>query len=183
MKTITTYCKCFNNFSYHHQCIANWTGVIMLHCCKFLLVTQEKSALKKWKTRRAVSAVTLWREAYVRSHMSQLDTRRWWWRVTSWVRHWALVTSEKCIEASTGCLHSALVCVLESTKIRESAAAANCCCSFLIDRSTSRKQTATKFGNSIRRAHKLGQQTCQQKVISENYETQPYAVRKVCPVL
>jgi len=30
------------------------------------------------------------------------------------------------IEASTGCLHSALVCVLESMKIEESAAAANC---------------------------------------------------------
>jgi len=26
-----------------------------------------------------------------------------------------------------GCLHSALVCVLESVKIHESAAAANCC--------------------------------------------------------
>jgi len=36
---------------------------------------------------------------------------------------------------------------------------------------------------SIRRAHKLGQQTCQQNVISENYETQPYAVRTLCPVL
>jgi len=35
---------------------------------------------------------------------------------------------------------------------------------------------------SIRRAHKLGQQTCQQNVISENYETQPYAVRTLCPV-
>jgi len=42
-----------------------------------LIVTQEKSAVKKWKTRRAVAAVTLWREAYVRSHMTQLDTRRW----------------------------------------------------------------------------------------------------------
>ena len=31
----------------------------------------------------------------------------------------------KCIEASTGCLHSALVCVLESTKIQESAVTAN----------------------------------------------------------
>jgi len=88
-----------------------------------LIVTQEKSAVKKWKTRRAVTAVTLWREAYVRSHMTQLDTRRWWWRVMSWVRHEALATSEKCIEASTGCLHSALVYVLESTKIQESAGA------------------------------------------------------------
>jgi len=23
----------------------------------------------------------------IRSHMTQLDTCRWWWRVTSWVRH------------------------------------------------------------------------------------------------
>jgi len=36
---------------------------------------------------------------------------------------------------------------------------------------------------SIRRAHKLGQQTRQQNMSSENYETQPYAVRTLCPVL
>jgi len=36
---------------------------------------------------------------------------------------------------------------------------------------------------SFRRAHKLGQQTRQQNVISENYETQPYAVKTLCPVL
>jgi len=23
----------------------------------------------------------------IRSHMTQLDTRRWWWCVMSWVRH------------------------------------------------------------------------------------------------
>ena len=23
----------------------------------------------------------------IRSHMTQLDTRQWWWRVTSWVKH------------------------------------------------------------------------------------------------
>jgi len=23
----------------------------------------------------------------IRIHKTQLDTRRWWWRVTSWVRH------------------------------------------------------------------------------------------------
>jgi len=27
----------------------------------------------------------------IRNHMTQLDTRRWWWRVTSWVRHGAVV--------------------------------------------------------------------------------------------
>jgi len=25
-----TYCKRFDNFCYHHRCIANWTAVIML---------------------------------------------------------------------------------------------------------------------------------------------------------
>ena len=31
MRTIkTTYCKRFDNSCYHHQCIANWTAVIML---------------------------------------------------------------------------------------------------------------------------------------------------------
>jgi len=31
MKTTqTTYCKRFDNSCYHHQCIANWTAVIML---------------------------------------------------------------------------------------------------------------------------------------------------------
>jgi len=27
----------------------------------------------------------------LRSHMTQLDTRRWWWHVTSWVKHEALL--------------------------------------------------------------------------------------------
>ena len=27
----------------------------------------------------------------IRSHMTQLDTRQWWWRVTSWVKHEALL--------------------------------------------------------------------------------------------
>ena len=30
-------------------------------------------------------------ERGIRSHMTQLDTRRWWWRVTSWARHEALL--------------------------------------------------------------------------------------------
>ena len=34
----------------------------------------------------------------------------------------------------------------------------------------------------IWRAHKLGQQKCQQNVINENYENQPYAARTLCPV-
>ena len=49
------YCKRFDNSCYHHQCIAielQWS------CCRFLLVIQEKSAVKKWKTQRTVSVVT-----------------------------------------------------------------------------------------------------------------------------
>jgi len=53
-------------------------------------------------------------------------------------------------------------------------------CSLLTDRSTARKQTATKFVNS-RYFNSTspqtwpGQQTRQQTAISENYKTQPYA--------
>jgi len=36
---------------------------------------------------------------------------------------WSSITTLKYIEASTGCLHSALVCVLESIKIQEPTAA------------------------------------------------------------
>ena len=124
MKTIsTTYYKCFDNSSYHHQCIANWTAVIML---EVLIGHSGEKRCEKMENAKGCfgSDEVAWS---IRNHMSQLDTRRWWWRVTSWVRHGALVTSEKCTEASTGCLHSALVCVLESTKIQESAAVANCC--------------------------------------------------------
>jgi len=44
-----------------------------------------------------------------------------------------------------------------------------------------RPQNSLIHVTSIRRAHKLGQQTRQQNVLSENYETQPYAVRTLCP--
>ena len=60
-----TYCKCFDNSGYHHQCIAielQWS------CCRFLLVIQENSAVKK--TQKAVSVVTQWREAYVVTWLS-----------------------------------------------------------------------------------------------------------------
>jgi len=59
-----TYCKRFDNSCYHHQCIAiklQWC------CCRYLLVIQEKSAVKKWKTQKAVAVVA----RSIRSHMTQ----------------------------------------------------------------------------------------------------------------
>jgi len=45
---------------------------IELHwsCCRFFLVIQKKSAVKKWKTWRAVSVVALWRKAYIVTWLS-----------------------------------------------------------------------------------------------------------------
>ena len=98
MKTIsTTYCRHFDNFCYHHQCIANWTAVILL---QVLMASQEKT-LWKMKNAKDCFGSDVWCEAYVVTWLS-------------WMR-------------ADGCLHSALVCALESMKIHESAAAVNCC--------------------------------------------------------
>ena len=68
MKTIsTTYCKRFDDYCYHHQYVANWTAVIMLHV---LIGHSGERRCEKWKTRRAVSVVTLWLEAYVVTWLS-----------------------------------------------------------------------------------------------------------------
>jgi len=81
-KTIQmTNCKRFDNSCYHYQCIANWTAV------QVRIGHSGEKRCKKWKTQRAVSVVT----RSIRSHMTQLDTHRWWWRVMSWVRHEALL--------------------------------------------------------------------------------------------
>ena len=45
-----------DNSCYHHQCIANWTAVIML---QVLIGHSGEKRCEKWKTRRAVSVVTL----------------------------------------------------------------------------------------------------------------------------
>jgi len=68
MTTIqTTFCKRFDNSCYHHQCIANWTAVIML---QVLIGHSGEMRCEKWKTRRAVSVVTQWCEAYVVTWLS-----------------------------------------------------------------------------------------------------------------
>jgi len=58
-------------------------------CCRFLLVTQVKSAMKNGKAKGCFGSDVVARS--ICSHMTQLDTRRWWWRVTSWLRHEALL--------------------------------------------------------------------------------------------
>ena len=55
-------------------------------CYRFLLVTGEKSAVKKCKTRRAVSVVTSWCEAYIATWLS-------WIRADSngtWCHEWGM---------------------------------------------------------------------------------------------
>jgi len=42
---------------------------------------------EKWKTRKAVAVVA----RSIGGHVTRRDTCRWWWRVTSWLRHEALL--------------------------------------------------------------------------------------------
>jgi len=58
-------------------------------CCKFLLVTQVKTLWKKKNAKGCFGSYVV--ALRIRSHMTQLDTRRWWCRVTSRVRHEALL--------------------------------------------------------------------------------------------
>ena len=62
-----TYCKRFDNSCYHHQCIANRTAVILL---QVLIGHSGEKRCKKWKTQKAVSVVTWWREAYAVTWLS-----------------------------------------------------------------------------------------------------------------
>jgi len=59
-------------------------------CCKFLWSVRRKALWKMKNTKNCFGSE--WREA---SHKNQLDTCRWWWRMTSWARHepWSSVVS------------------------------------------------------------------------------------------
>ena len=85
----TTYCKRFKNSCYHHQCIANWTAVIMLQV--LIGHTGDKRCEKIKYVKGCFGNDVVGR--IIRNDMNQLDTRWWWWHVTSWVRHETLVTS------------------------------------------------------------------------------------------
>ena len=82
---------------------------------------------KQWKTQRAVSVVTSWRETYVVTWLS-------WIRANgdgAWRHEWSMTAFYK-LKMHRGidgmfAFSSGLVCVLESTKIQESAAVAHCC--------------------------------------------------------
>jgi len=81
MKTILmTYCKRFDSSCDHHQCIANWTAVIFL---QVLMDSQEKSAVKMKNAQGCFGSDVVARSTG--SHVTQPDTCRWWWRVTSLV--------------------------------------------------------------------------------------------------
>jgi len=76
----------FVNSCYHHQCIANWTAMILL---QLLMVSHEKSAVRMKNAKGCFGSDVVARS--IRSHMTQLDTCRWWWRVASWLKHEVLL--------------------------------------------------------------------------------------------
>ena len=73
MKTIsTTYCKRFDNSYYHHQCIANWTAVIML---QVLIGHSGEKRCEKMKNAKGCFGGDVVARS-IRNHMTQLDTHR-----------------------------------------------------------------------------------------------------------
>ena len=69
--------------------MANWTAVIVL---QVLMVVRGK-ALRQMKNAKVCFDSDVDARS-IRNHMMHLDTFRWWWRVTSWVRPEALCKLE-----------------------------------------------------------------------------------------